>query len=54
MYFWTDQSLTICKLSFTNRKAHNMGFYASWAGQTKLQQIAKPIIGSGWTNIVEH
>jgi hypothetical protein len=24
-----------------------MGFYASWACQTKLQLIAKPVIGSG-------
>jgi thiol-disulfide isomerase/thioredoxin len=30
-----------------------MGFYASWAGQTKLQLIAKPVISSGWTNIAE-
>ena len=30
-----------------------MGFYAHWAGQNKHQQIAKPVIGSGWTNIVE-
>jgi len=31
-----------------------MGFYASWAGQTKLQLIANPGIGSGWTNNVQH
>jgi hypothetical protein len=36
-----------------NNASHNMGFYASWARQTKLQQIAKPGISSGWTNIAD-
>ena len=31
-----------------------MGFYASWARQTKLRLIAKPGFSSGWTNNIQH